>query len=415
MTTRRWVLVSTFVLVAIGGHFAYHYWPRSRPATPGDSPVASLLSVADFPAAVWVPHPHQNLARLRQLAGADPATLKALARLAGLPAPSLPSFGPLALPPSSEIAVASDETGDRFVVLAQVYPAFAAFAKLAGQLAGNPWLKGGEIIVDGRNAEVSWSGNLWRVISSDLSPDVLASAEASTVPATGAGMAWIRIWQAVEPLPAGLYRLWEDGGELGIMSQGRAGKSSGTAPPRDELAGQLDDLGLFLLIFAGGNEALGEPSRSLAFFEQQQDKQLELPRIASLHEPGGERWSLPGESLLELAGREPRMATEGAWAIAALDSTSLDEARRIAAPLDVLSSGGLAWGLWFDLGGGLIEVQRIARLLGEVPIVPRRRVERWSDAQRVLAPLAERYVHLAATVAEEPHVFSLRLEPRPRD
>ncbi len=412
MTTQRWLLVSAAVTVAAVGHFLFHYAPRARPAAPGDSPVSALLANADFPAAAWVPYPHQNLSRLRQLAGAEPTSLRALARLAGLPSPSLPGFGPLALPPSTEIAVASDETGERFVVLAQVYPAFAAFAKLAGQLAGNPWLKGGEIVVDGRTAEVSWSGSLWRVVSSDLAVDVLTPKEgAGAVAAEGAGLAWIRIWQSVEPLPAGLYRLWEDGAGLSITS--RNGSPEGSAAASDALTRDLDGLGLFLLVFAGGNEALGEPARSLAFFDQEQDKQLELPRIAAIHEPGSERWSLPGESLLELAGREPRTATEGAWAIAALDSKSLEEARRVASALGGLRGGSLAWGLWFDLDGGLTEVRRIARLLGEVPIVPRRQVERWSDAQRVLEPLAARYTHLSATVSEESHVFSLRLEPRP--
>lgn len=408
----RWLLASAVVVLAAFGHVYYHYFPRARAAAPGDSPVAALLADADFPAAVWVPYPHQNLARLRELAGTEPATLRALARLAGLPSPSLPGFGPLALPPSSEIAVASDETGERFVVFAQVYPAFAAFAKLAGRLANNPWLRGGEIVVDGRTAEVSWSGSTWRVISSQLSPEVVQRVPpAVDSGADAGGLAWIRIWQSVEPLPAGLYRLRQDDGGLLITSRqdGEPETALGSS-----LAAELGGEGLFLLIYTSGNPALDESARSLAFFDQQQDKQLELPRIASFHEPGSARWSLPGESLLELAGREPRATTEGTWAIAALDSTSLEEARGVTPALDGLRTGGLAWGLWFDLDGGLAEVRRIARLLGEVPIVPRRQVERWTDAELVLEPLAARYVGLEATVSETSNVFTLRLTARPR-
>ncbi len=416
MTTKRWILGGLVAVVATAGHWAYHYKPRSRPAAPwSDSRVAGLLGNSDFPAAVWVPYPHQNLAHLREIAGTEPSTLRAVARLAGLPAPALPTFGPLALPPSSEIAVASDETGERFAVLAQVYPAFAGFAKLAGRLAGNPWLAGGEIVVDGSTADVSWDGNLWMVVSSGLSPDVLlrerSESTDSTVKelASEKGIGWIQVRQAVDPLPAGLYRLWEDARGIGIVSNTGISESAPAAIGDQTLVDRFQNIGLFLLVFSGGLEALGEPAQALAFFDQVEDKLKELPRIASLHEPGTERWSLPGESLLQLAGREPRTSDEGSWAVAALDRASLEQARDVAPLLDRLSGDPLAWGLWLDLEGGLVEVERIAQLLSEVPIVPRRRVERWSDARRVLLPLANRYSHLEAVVTEEPRVFELRL------
>ena len=113
MTAKRWILGVGASLLAIAGHVAWSYLPRARPVTPRDgSPVAALLASQDFPAAVWVPYPHQNLAHLRQVAGAGPASLRAVARLAGLPAPALPTFGPLALPPSSEIAFARFRPSD---------------------------------------------------------------------------------------------------------------------------------------------------------------------------------------------------------------------------------------------------------------------------------------------------------------
>ncbi|MEM7584810.1 MAG: hypothetical protein AAF560_15570 [Acidobacteriota bacterium] len=415
MKILRWILGGLLVVAAIVGHWAFHYMPRARPAAPwADSPVAGLLESNNFPAAVWVPYPHQNLAYLRGIADTQPDTLRAVARLAGLPSPSLPTFGPLALPPSSEIAVAADETGERFAVMAQVYPAFGSFAKLAGRVAGNPWLAGGEIVVDGRSADVSWDGNRWMVISEGLSPEVVAESPASgstedPVASREEGIGWIRVRQAVDPLPAGLYRLWGDDGGLGIRSQ--SGGSTGPAVAADDrqLIERFQAVKLFLLVFSGGQPALGEPSQALAFFDQVEEKIKELPRIASLHEAGGERWSLPGESLLELAGRKPYASTEGSWDVAALDSTSLEQVRAVAPLLDELSSDPLAWGLWLDLEGGLAEVERIAQLLSEVPIVPRRRVERWNDARTVLTPLANRYSHLAAVVTEEPRRFELRL------
>ncbi len=412
MTTRRWILLFLLMLLALAGHVYHAYLPRARPARPaGDSPVAALLAAEAFPAAVWVPHPHQNLVHLQRTAGAGPESLRAVARLAGLPAPALPTFGPLGLPPSHEIAVASDEVGERFVVVARVYPAFAAFARLAGRLADNTWLSGGEIQVEGQPAEVAWHGNLWTVASAGLALPGPPQNPALEAEAGGEGLAWIRVRQAVDPLPAGLYRLWEHDSGLGITSHG--GATEPAATPDDQLlAHRLEQFDLFLLVFAGRQETLGDPARALAFFGQEEEKLMELPRIASFHEPGSERWPLPGESLLEIAGREPGTTQAGDWSIAAIDSKSLEEASRVAPELDGLNRGQVEWGLWLDLSGSLAEVDRIARTLASVPIVPRRQVERWNDARLVLTPLADRYSHLSATVSENPRVFTLHLEAR---
>ncbi len=408
MTTRRWILTVLLALVALAGHLWYHYLPRARPAVPrGESRVAALVEGADFPAAVWVPYPHQNLAYLRGIIGAEPARLRAVARLAGLPSPTLPTFGPMTLPPSSELAIASDDAGQRFVVVAQVYPAVAAFAKLAGKLAGNPWLSGGEIVVEGRPAEVSWQGNRWTVASAELAPEAVWPAaparSAEAAPAVG-GLVWIRIRQAVDPLPAGLYRLWQDGGDIGITTSAGA-----AAPASPGFADRLEALRMFLLVYSGRQPALGEPAQALAFFDQEAEQVTEMPRVASLHEPAAERWDLPGESLHELAKRRPLTAAAGDWSIAAFDSVSLERAHRVAPELDAVAGGRLRWGLWLDLRGGMAEVDRIARQLSKLPIVPRQ-VERWNDARHALSPLVERYSDLTATVTDEPRIFDLRLK-----
>ncbi len=408
------------VLLALAGHLWYQYLPRVRPGVPASaSRVAALLDDADFPAALWVPYPHQNLSHLGEIFGADPASTRAIARLAGLPSPGLPTFGPLALPPSSEIAIASDDVGERFVLVAQVYPTVAAFAKLAGRLAGNPWLYGGEIVVEGRPAEVSWQGNRWMVASSELAPNAaFEPAEPAATRPAAPGLAWIRIRQAVDPLPAGLYRLWESGGDLGITtaSEARRGARAGSSAG---LAGRLEALGLFLLVYSGGQPALAEPAQALAFFDQDDEKVMEMPRAAALHEPGTERWDLPGEGLLEFAQR-PLTASADGWSIAAFDSISLSGARRIVPELNAVAGDRLKWGLWLDLQGGLAEVERIAVVLAEIPFVPRRQVERWNDARQALSPLAARYSDLTATVTEAPDghdgkIFDLRLEAMTSD
>ncbi len=405
MRRKRWLgLLVCLVLPALAaGHFAYWYLPRVRTGSPrSGSLVTQLLHSPQYPVAVWVPYPHQNLAYLERATANGEELRRALARLAGLPRPILPAFGPLSMPPASEIAVASDEAGERFAIFAQVYPTVAAFAKLAGRLAGNPWLRGGRVSVDGRRAEVGWRGNVWTVTSPE-SPALAAAPAASVEPS----LMVLEVRRAVAPLPAGRFRLFRDGAGLEVRSQEAVASD---VRFRDE---SLARLGLFLLIFSGRQELGEDPRQALAFFSHD-DVNLDLPRAAALFEPGSRRWSLPGENLLELVGREPRAAEVGDWSLAALDSVSLERARRLAPHLDSLTADGpadrLAWGLWLELDGLLAEVSRIVDGLDGVPLVSRRRVERWRDAETVLTPLARRYSLLSLVVTEEPPALRLRLE-----
>lgn len=414
MTRRRALTllgISILALALVAGHVVYWYLPRARPADPrGDTAAGSLLASDAYPVALWMPYPHQNLGFLRRAAGAEPASLEALGRLAGLPAPGLPAFGSFAVPPASELAAASDEAGERWVIVAQVFPAFAAFAKLAGRLAGNPWLTGGEVYTEGRRAEVVWRGNRWLAASPEL-PELATAGGRSESPEPA--LAIVQVRQALHPLPSGSYRLIRRGAALEIV----AGAAATESPDFEQLG--LAELGAFLLAIAGRVEALGEPDQAMVGFTSDAGDRLELPRVAAVYEPGGERWPLPGETILEIAGSEPRRAEAAGWSIAALDADSLEGALRLAPRLATIfrrpaSEGRLVWGLWLDLGAGLREVSRIAERLAEVPIVPRRRLERWRDAETVLTPLAERYPRLTLVVTEEPRSFRLRLEPGDR-
>ncbi len=418
--TRQRLLIALGILVFLllaAGHVGYHYLPRPRPASPGaDTPAAQLLTSDTYPLGLWMPHPHQNLGFLKRSAGLDSDSLRALARLAGLPTPGLPSFGAMLVPPASELTIVSDEAGERWVISAQVYPAFATFARLSGRLADNPWLKGGEIYSEGRRAEVVWHGNLWTVASpsfpelsaSESSAPSAAADEADTAPA----LAVVRMRQGVHPLPAGRYRLVQQDTAFEIVSA--VDNDARAADGGFENLG-LSELGVFLITYSGRVAALGEPAQSLAFFGTGSDRP-ELPRVASICEPDGERWSLPGESILELGGRKPRQAEVAGWSLAALDATSLEGARILAPRLEafrVPAPGRPVWGLWLDLGAGLREIARLAERLAELPLAPRRQLERWRDAETVLLPLARRFSRVTVTVTDEPRVFRLRLAPAP--
>ncbi len=162
----RWLLGSLLAALALGGHVYWWYWPRVHAAVPDpDAPFTAWLRNESFAYSVWIPYPHQNLAALRRLGGLGSRELKAMGRLAGLPEPHFPSFGSLSLPPSSALAALSDHDGQTFAVAADVYPVFAWFSWLAGKVAGNPWLGGGEVLVEGRRMIVRWQGNVWTVAS----------------------------------------------------------------------------------------------------------------------------------------------------------------------------------------------------------------------------------------------------------
>jgi hypothetical protein len=412
MTRRRLLglAVAVLVLAAVAGHVVYWYLPRSRVGSPAaGSLIDRIWQGEDYSVAVWLPYPHQNLGYLRRAAVVEEESLRAAASLAGLPAPELPPFGPLVVPPSSEMVIAADESGERYAVFAEVYPAVAAFAKLAGRLAGNPWLEGGEIYVEGRRAEVRWQGNRWAVASPGF-PDLDADADAGVPAAVAPALAVIQLRQAVHPLPSGRYRLIEEGGGVELASA-----EAPAVEPDFEILG-LAERGVFLFAYSGREPALGEPAEALIGLGGGSDELAELPRVAMIWEPGGERSALPGEGLLDLVGRDPYEAAAAGWSVAALDADSLERARLLAPRLQPFTASAgdrLAWGVWLDFEGGFAELSKLVDRLAEVPIVSRRSIERWHDVRAALAPLVRRHSRLTLVVTEEPRAFRLRLQPEP--
>ncbi|HSS48812.1 MAG TPA: hypothetical protein VLX28_07690, partial [Thermoanaerobaculia bacterium] len=134
------------LILGAGIHVFYWYWPRERAGAPEPGSYgARLLASGAYGACLWLPYPHQNLGQLSAALGDGSAFLAAVGRMAGSSSPSLPAFGPFTVPPSREIVACSDLDGERFLVVARVYPGLAAVARLAGTMASNPWLKGGSV------------------------------------------------------------------------------------------------------------------------------------------------------------------------------------------------------------------------------------------------------------------------------
>ncbi|MEM8963955.1 MAG: hypothetical protein AAGD38_20895 [Acidobacteriota bacterium] len=392
------------LIVATVLHWQHHYTPRPRPAAfDPTSPLAELCTLEGFPLVMWMPFPHQNFGAL----DVEPAYLATIGRLAGLPAPRLLDFGPFALPPSNEMVIVTDEAGERFIVAARVYPVLAAFARLAGRLAANPYLAGGTVYVDEREAEVRWEGNVWSVRSGiEPSDESAASALEPTTPV----YALIDLRQSVHPLPAARILLSpREGGGLTLGTENQV---------PDELwqrAAAMSSPDLALLLLEGSDPVLDTSPRGLAVFLPADDGAWELPSAASLTMPGAKPWELPGENLIRI-GRDIDTVPHAGWTLRAFDGSSLVAARELTDALvpltDQMVDDPLVWASWRELEPSLVEIRRIARMLEQVPLVPARDVERWRDAARVLAPLAADHERLMAVVAAEPRALRLELIPR---
>ncbi len=417
---RRLVKLAILValLLAAAGHVLYWYWPRERAAVPehGGLP-ARLLAAGDYGACLWIPYPHQNLGALAGVIGDGSAYLAAARREAGTPAPALPSFGPFAVPPAQEIVACSDLDGQRFLLVARVYPGLAAVARLAGRLADNPWLKGGEVRetrgqgdeVEEKVLQVTWQDGLWMVRSGREAKIPAAGPGTETAPA----LALLHLKDEIREMPAGDYRLARQGDDLAVtLAEG------GDVPELQVKGGDAP----VLLVVAGAAWPDAEPRplppAALALFDVQGGGlklgPLALPGAAVLNPPGSQRWGLPARGLAGLLADQLPRGNAAGWEVVALDTTSLARAEALApevsalVPPDSGSDGRLVLGAWLRPGPAHRLVAQMRRGLQKVPLVDRRQVQRWKDWETLLGPFSPcQQVSLAAT--RSPSSFRLRL------
>jgi hypothetical protein len=228
---KRVAIAALVLLVLLAAHVAYWYVPRERavqPRLPGRSGIGgagprahpggaggrgaaargpdaaggatrgpdaaeplAVLAGGGYDVCLWVPYPHQNLGALATAIGDLGDVVGAAARLtAGGDAEAAPrsqepdeapTFGPFEVPPANELVACSDLAAGRprrLRVVARIYPALAVVAKIAGRLAGNLWLAGGEA----GPLRIAWSGRLWSVTSG---PELPAAAPAAAGVAPG--------------------------------------------------------------------------------------------------------------------------------------------------------------------------------------------------------------------------------------
>jgi hypothetical protein len=433
----RGLALALLAALLLAGHVLYWYMPRARAAAPepGGLPARLLAAGASgsYDACFWVPYPHQNLGVLRSRLEDGAAWLAAVARVADLPPPVLPGFGPFAVPPSSEIAACSDLSGDRFFLVARVYPALAAVARLSGKMADNPWLAGGEVreVHAGDNGDdpeervvkVAWREGMWTVSSGGGEPALALGEDGKNERSERfpESLGLFRLFKDVSELPTGDYLLRRQGEDLEVTLD-RPGAVAAPELP--------SDLTPVLLAVAGPSwppaEAKPLPPAAFAIFdtgEEGDGGKTEgraafgplgaLPGVAVFHPPGGRRWEVPTQGLAGLlTGGLPKGNAAG-WQIVAVDAASLARAQALAprlsalTPPDASGEGRLVLGLWVRPAPAVRLVSRVRKLFEKIPLVEQRQVQRWRDWETLLKPLApcER-IALAAT--QSPPSFRLR-------
>jgi hypothetical protein len=272
------VIAGAVVLAALlAAHVVYWYVPRERAVVPrlgaegGAAPAEAggaaaegageaageplrVLAAGAYDVCVWVPYPHQNLGALAAAIGDLQDVVGAAARLSSgeggegsAPRPrepeDAPTFGPFEVPPASEMVACSDLAGGRLRVVARIYPALAVVAKLAGRVAGNPWLAGGAA----GSTRIAWQGRLWTVTAGPEAPRPPAvprapaappatpaaapappEAAAAATPELPESLAVVH-WTGARPeIPPGYYALTRSGSDL-ALSLVAAGGGAGPA------------------------------------------------------------------------------------------------------------------------------------------------------------------------------------------
>ncbi len=428
---RRFVRIGILLLVLAGiaGHVYYWYWPRERTGTLEErTPPELLFRSGQYEACLWIPYPHQNLGKLAGSIDDGPEYVAAAARVAELPVPALPSFGPFALPPSRAILACSDLDGRRFFVMARVYPGLAAVARMSGKLADNPWLSGGEIretrgrrnAVEERVLHVAWQQGYWTVRSG---PEPEESVDLSATLSYPPSLGIFSLKNDVSDLPAGLYTLRRQGEDLAVTLVG--GEAAPEAPVLPTGAGPEAPV---LLAAAGpawpDDSPKPLPSAALALFDIKGGLKLspfgELPGAAVFNAPGSRRWALPTRGVVAgiLARNLPRGNAAG-WNIVALDGVSLARAQAMAPAISSLvppagdgtagEGGRLVLGLWLRPLPALRLVTRFRTWFEKVPLVERQQVQSWRDWETLLRPLAA-CERVLLSARGSPSSFLLRLE-----
>ncbi len=409
-------LAALTLALLTAGHWAYWYRPRPHALAPASARLLrERIERGGTPAwavRLWVPFPHQNLGALGGAVERPREVLAAASRLAGLPAPAIPRLGPFTIPPARELLVASSPDGSRLAAAVRLYPTVAVLTRLAGMLARNPLLAGGELALRGRRAQVWWEGWTWHLESTagGAAAEGPASAdETAAAPLAAMGsddgapaLALVELGAAAAPLPAGRYTLRREGADL-VWRLGAELAAPAAGPPS----------GVILVWVERRPAAGGAPhEQALLLMERVDDGPLQsLPGAAAWARPRGALKVLPGGSILrQLTG--VRAVPFGGGELAATERAAARRAEELAPSWLPLAGGDsrppVAVGGWLAVAPAEQEAEALHLLLEEVPLLGAAEAQRWGDVATVLRA-ARGYRTLSCWLAADGSSGELRL------
>ena len=383
----RWSLwsgVAALLIVAVIGHWYYWYAPRSRTGSPRAAAPTSqvFFGQSELPLRLWVPYPHQNLAALEGAVGDLAGWTEVSSYLIAEDLAILPSFGPFRLPPARDLAVRGSPAGDRLVVAADVYPLVARLARVAGWLAGNPWLAGGSIDLQGSRLQVEWRGSTWLATQGNA-----ALTGEPNVPELPPTHALLGLEEPYGPVPMGLYR-------LDVTDRGWRLASIDAPPERSTGSWATVKLPPSLALVAAATSSKSEAvttTRVLAMPAGTDDVGEQLTRSVVAQRGGGERWRLPTERLLSGLGFEVREAAIGEWSAVAFDDGALREVTgqlpQISGLIDAVEDSPLVLGLWLDVAAARRALEGLVRAIESLPLPVADQVRQWTVAAKALSCL----------------------------
>ena len=396
--SRRRGAASLAALCFVGAWIGVRYWPRQRSASPAQS--ALLASLGPLPPAAivaWLPFPHQNLARWHRAVGSLPEWLKAGFDAASARRKSrdpgargalrLPSSGPWAAPPASEMVVWVDpETAVAEVRLA-LLPEVRWLLRIAGLLASNPWLRGGRV----RSGEVWWADGVW-CFRTDASPARGDRPLDSLVPAEA---------EREDFSPS-----WPDELALAAIStptptRARAGVALCHRTPSGWGCGESWSLP------QGAGGLWGWPSAEGGWFLLPSGQVRGLP-LGVVRRSGQDEPKLPLEDLLQ-AAQAVSIRQQDGWEAAVSGSRLGDAAAELLRRVE-------PWNLPRGFRSGWLRPEGVAliaeahRIVEKLPLISPADRARWQDLEVFLRPFAEQGLSVGWIEDAEHRPFSLVVE-----
>lgn len=403
---RRWGVAAALVALVgvVASYVGFVFAPRER-ARVASVEFADLLAAdTRFERVLWIASPHQNLGALDERVGDLELYLAELSRLAGISRPRLPTFGPFSLPPARELALAWSGSGESFLGVARIEPGVGLVARIAGRLAGNPWLAGGRVEASGRTIEVRWQGGLWIVASglpADFTWPLPRGEETVRRTAEPAAIAQLVLRRQAGQLSAGRFVLARDVDGLEVRS--------GVLPESLQPASDWSFPGVALWVSSTDRGPIGGPGLFLLW----DAAEGAIPRVTVLQRGGGHTFKLPGESLLHLVG-EGEPAYRLGWSVRATQRSARREGLLLVPWFERHLPRPGRRTAWLGLAGRLVPaasartLERLARNLELLPLLPALEVRRLAAGARLLAPFRD-CAAITFEVWHEPEGARLRL------